>query len=253
MTVAATLSPCVRASAKWCTAPCGHRAEVRYEPRTLALRLRIPADPRLLHRAVEDVVSGLLQEHRYGSDDAVPYLDDAPSEDPRAALPDVRPLTDTAAALGHECESPRLERVLRILWARRASAGGLEPVPPPRQSPPPPEAGQRVRVTAPVLRMPEGNGWVWAANGHAFALRGQSGERLLELLQENTTAAPTVGDLCRQLPQSSHAGALALLRKLHALRAVDLTDDPSSEPPSDADGSAAAVGRRSRPEKEPTP
>ncbi|MET9662311.1 hypothetical protein [Streptomyces sp. NPDC006510] len=237
--------------------PAHYRDEVRYQPRTLALRLRIPVDPRLLHRAVEDVLSGLLQERRYGSDDAVPYLDDAPTEDPLAALPDVRPLTATAAALGHERESPRLERVLRILWARRAGAGGLEPVPPPRQTPPTPEAGQRVRVTAPVLRMPEGDGWIWAVNGHAFALRGQSGERLLELLREHATDAPTVGELCGQLPRSSHAGALALLRKLHALRAVDLMDGPADgppqEPPPDAGESAAAVGSRPRQEKEPTP
>ncbi|MFC0602558.1 hypothetical protein [Streptomyces palmae] len=236
--------------------PAGPRAEVGHLPGTLALRLRIPVAPRLLHRAVEDVVSGLLQERRYGGeDDAVPYLAYPPVEDRWGATPDVLPLAATAAALMQECEGPRLERVLRILSARRASAGGLEPVPPPRQSPPP-EAAHAVRTTAPVLRMPDGDDWIWAVNGHAFALRGKLGELLLERLGEVTDAAPTVDDLCRQFPRSAHAGVLALLRKLHALRAVDLVDAPTDGVPrqrsSRGAGTAATADGASRPGRERT-
>ncbi|MEU9618724.1 hypothetical protein [Streptomyces sp. NPDC048155] len=242
--------------------PAGCRDDVGYRPRTLVLRLRIPVDPRLLHRAVEDVVSGLLQERRYGADDAVPYLPCPPPGRRRDAAADVRPLATTAAALGEECAGPRLERVLRILWARRASAGALEPVPPPRQGPPP-EAGLRVRVTAPVLRMPDGDGWVWAVNGHAFAVRGQLGELLLERLREDAAGAPTVDELCGRLPVSAHAGVLALVRKLHALRAVELTDAPADGPPKEREDAverpsavrepASAVGGSPQPEKERTP
>ncbi|MFJ9682301.1 hypothetical protein ACIRP2_30250 [Streptomyces sp. NPDC101194] len=235
--------------------PAGYRDEVGYRPRSLALRLRIPVDPRLLHRAVEDVVSGLLQERRYGSDDAVPYLPCPSPGQWRETAPDVAPLAATAVALGQECEDPRLDRVLRILWARRASAGGLEPVPPPRPGPPP-EEDQLVRVTAPVLRMPDGDGWMWAVNGHAFALRGQLGELLLARLGKDAPA-PTVADLCRELPPSARAGALALLRKLYALRAVDLTDAPADDPSgprtSSARESAPGLRGSARPGKERTP
>ncbi|MFJ8649398.1 hypothetical protein ACIRNI_25160 [Streptomyces sp. NPDC093546] len=197
--------------------PAGRPYALRYGARTLALRLLVPGDPRLLTEAVKDVVAGMLHQRR--GDDRVPYLAYPPATEDGA--PDVPELAATGAALREMAGEDRLDRVLRILWARRASAAGLEPVPGPRPavrlSP-----DDRVRPGSPVVRMPleDERSWVWAVDGHAFSLRGTLGERVLDRLGRD--GAPSVRELCAEAGPGREAGVVALLEKLYALRAVDV-------------------------------
>ncbi|MEU3839406.1 hypothetical protein AB0E88_05170 [Streptomyces sp. NPDC028635] len=197
--------------------PAGRPHALRYGPRTLALRLLVPSDARLLTEAVKDVVAGMLHERR--GHDRVPYLPYPPSDD-EARAPEVPELGETGAALREVTGEDRLGVVLRVLWARRVSAAALEPAPAPR----PPvrlAPGDRLRPASPVVRMAldEGQGCVWAVDGHAFSLRGALGERVLDLLREHGTR--TVADLCAAAGPGREHQVLALLEKLHTLRGVD--------------------------------
>ncbi len=76
--------------------PAGRPHALRYGPRTLALRLLVPADARLLTEAVKDVVAGMLHERR--GHDQVPYLS-YPPPDAEARAPEVPELAETGAGL----------------------------------------------------------------------------------------------------------------------------------------------------------
>ncbi|GGP93640.1 hypothetical protein [Streptomyces roseolilacinus] len=198
--------------------PAGRPYALRYGARTLALRLLVPGDPRLLTEAVKDVVAGMLHERR--GDDRVPYLPHPPATGDGPA-PDVPHLAEAGRALREVTGADRLDRALGVLWARRASAAALEPVPDPR---PPVRLApdDRVRPGSPVVRMPleDGRSWVWAVDGHAFSLRGALGERVLERLRRD--GAPTVRELCALAGPGREEGVVALLEKLYALRGVDV-------------------------------
>ncbi|MFE1295013.1 hypothetical protein [Streptomyces sp. NPDC058731] len=197
--------------------PAGRPHALRYGPRTLALRLLVPADTRLLTEAVKDVVAGMLHERR--GHDQVPYLS-YPPPGTEARAPEVPELAETGAGLREVTGEDRLDLVLRVLWARRASAAALEPAPAPR-GPVRLAPGDRVRPASPVVRMPldEGQGWIWAVDGHAFSLRGTLGDRVLDLLRKH--GACTVADLCAAAGPGREHQVVALLEKLHALRGVD--------------------------------
>ncbi|MFF9094313.1 hypothetical protein ACF1AX_14470 [Streptomyces sp. NPDC014802] len=197
--------------------PAGRPHALRYGPRTLALRLLVPADTRLLTEAVKDVVAGMLHERR--GHDQVPYLS-YPPPGTEARAPEVPELAETGAGLREVTGEDRLGLVLRVLWARRASAAALEPAPAPR-GPVRLAPGDRVRPASPVVRMPlgEGQGWIWAVDGHAFSLRGTLGDRVLDLLRKH--GACTVADLCAAVGPGREHQVVALLEKLHALRGVD--------------------------------
>ncbi|MFF9243441.1 hypothetical protein ACF1AY_10460 [Streptomyces sp. NPDC014776] len=197
--------------------PAGRPHALRYGPRSLALRLLVPADTRLLTEAVKDVVAGMLHERR--GHDQVPYLS-YPPPGTEARAPEVPELAETGAGLREVTGEDRLGLVLRVLWARRASAAALEPAPAPR-GPVRLAPGDRVRPASPVVRMPldEGQGWIWAVDGHAFSLRGTLGDRVLDLLRKH--GACTVADLCAAAGPGREHQVVALLEKLHALRGVD--------------------------------
>jgi hypothetical protein len=120
----------------------------------------------------------------------------------------MEPLAETADRFAAEATAEATERSLRVGWAKRVSAAALEPVPPPRRGDAGLTSGDRVRATAPVYRMPDGDQEVWAVNGHAFRIGG--GAAVLAALAAGEVE---VGD----------GPALAVLGRLHALRAVELS------------------------------
>ncbi|MDX3088306.1 hypothetical protein OHN99_28005 [Streptomyces jietaisiensis] len=197
--------------------PAGRPHRLSFGSRTLALRLRVARDPRLLTAAVKDAVAGLVQERR-GRDD-VPYLALPPDEIPGA--PVVPELARTAEEMRETTEAPGLDRVLGTAWARRVSAAGLEPAPDARPSvrlsP-----DDRLRPASAVVRMPldEGDTWLWAVGGHAFSVRGALGERVVARLRRGDT--PTVRQLCTVAGPGREAAVTALLEKLYTLRGVQL-------------------------------
>lgn len=164
----------------------------------LWLRLLVPVDPVLASRSVSELLLTRLQQQR--GVDGTPYL--PPGE---AGLP-MAPLAETAERLAELSAHAEVERSLRVQWAERVSAAALEPVPAPRRD----EllVGDRVMAAAPVIRMPDGEQWLWAINGHAFTISA-GGDVLLDVLQ----AGPVEVRDDRYLP---------LLRRLYSLRAVEV-------------------------------
>ncbi|MBO0804944.1 MAG: hypothetical protein J2P25_17955 [Nocardiopsaceae bacterium] len=193
--------------------PAHYRHAIDYGEGCLALRLRIPADRRLPAAAVKDLLSDRLQAGRDGNDD-VPYLAFPPEPGPDGASPQMEPLAAIGDALTGE--GPELDRLLRIGWARRVSAAGLEPVPGPRE-PGTFRHDQRVRSTARIIRMTDEPGSsIWAVNGHAFTVRGP----LADTLPGRLASPVPVGELAGE-----GSGVLALLRKLHELRGIEVVED----------------------------
>ncbi|MEV6283594.1 hypothetical protein [Kribbella sp. NPDC051770] len=163
----------------------------------LWLRLLVPVDGKLAAKQVTDLLLAGLDRKR--GTDATPYL-------PTATTGELmQPLAETADGLAELSSSDQTERSLRVQWASRVSAAALEPVPAPQRSEL--AAGQRVKQTAPIYRMPDGDRWLWAVNGHAFAIGG--GDALLAELERGEV---DVRD----------DAYLPLLRRLHSLRAVEV-------------------------------
>jgi hypothetical protein len=161
------------------------------------LRLLVPADGGLAARQVSELLLTRLQVLR-GSD-ATPYLPLSEAGQP------MRPLVETASRFLELSNNADVERSLRVAWAKRVSAAALDPVPPGQESDL--AVGQRVRSAARIVRMPDGDRWIWAMNGHAFVIGG--GEALLDQLAG--------GEL-----EVRDDAYLPLLRRLHSLRAVEV-------------------------------
>lgn len=202
--------------------PAAHRFTLVYGNRCVALCLRVPVDGSLAVAAVRAAVTDVVQSRR-DSGGAVPFLG-PPSRPSPASAGEVLPVL---AAIGdevrHVLDGPELDRILRIKWAACRSAAALEPAPPPRGTDA--LAGdQRIRLASEVMRLPDGpDGWVWAVNGHAFAVRGADSERVLAHLSENPCVE--VSRLCRTADGEPGGSALALVRRLYSLRAVDPVPD----------------------------
>ena len=207
---------------------------VEYGARTLALRLLVPTNAGLLHDAVAGLVADTLHQRREPGDGAVPYLPYPPAQPAPGAVGAVEPLARMAAGLRALGEDPGLARALGVRWARRVSADGLEPVPPPRAPACLPD-DLRVRLAAPVIRRPDGTGgWVWAVNGHAFTVRGALGDHVLDRLRRDPE--PTLGGLCRTgaggavepaTAERASARIRALLARLYSLRGIDAVERES--------------------------
>ncbi|ADB33203.1 conserved hypothetical protein [Kribbella flavida DSM 17836] len=168
----------------------------------LWLRLLVPVDSVLASRSVSDLLLPRLQ-HQRGVEET-PYLPRRGKGEP--GLP-MAPLAETAERLTRLSTHAEVERSLRVQWTKRVSAAALEPAPAPSRS----EVliGDRLVAAAPVIRMPDGEGWLWAANGHAFTVGGQGGDDLLDRLR----AGPVEVRNDHYLP---------LLRRLYSLRAVEV-------------------------------
>jgi hypothetical protein len=163
------------------------------------------------------VISELLAE-RLGADagGAVPYLAyPARGRCPRAPA---GPLLRAAAVLDELARGPALARELAILWAKRVSACGLEPVPAPLGIELAP--GDRVRrdPRTEIVRMRRHGESIWAVNGHAFALRGTGERALRRIVASLERGGGRVDALCR-----GDAGVHAVLEMLAELRALAVT------------------------------
>ncbi|WP_405825949.1 cupin domain-containing protein [Streptomyces sp. NBC_01390] len=193
---------------------------VHFGSRTFAMRLLVPREPRLLNSEVKDVVAGMMDRQR--GQGQVPYLPVPPGEVPTP--PDVPELGRTAEALREATATPHLNHALSAVWARRVSAAALEPAPGPRR-PVRLSPDDRLRPASAVVRMPldDSRTWLWAIDGHAFHLRGNLGERVLDRLRQGDI--PTVRQLCAVAGPEREASVLALLEKLYTLRAVDVDVD----------------------------
>ncbi|GLZ76459.1 hypothetical protein Afil01_12660 [Actinorhabdospora filicis] len=179
--------------------PAGTVHADEYTEPTLTLRVHVPTDPRMATMHARETLIELM-DAGYG-DDRVPYVGDGPF-----------PLARTVDLVSGIVDSGELTRLLRLRWAARRSAAGLDPAPAPR----PPELPEdcRIRVTGEVLRVRAGNdGVVWAANGHAFTLRGSDAGRILRRLTARGTASTT-----------DFPGAFALLQRLYQVRVIDMED-----------------------------
>ncbi|WP_163507247.1 hypothetical protein [Fodinicola acaciae] len=191
--------------AYWPQAP-----RLTYDERCLVLRLRVPTDQRLAFLAVKDLLADAMQARR-GSD-AVPFGGD-PAVQVGAVATELR-----------ECvRDPAIERMLRVQVAKRRSAGGLEPVPPPRAAVEL-TVRDRVRRTADVLRLPDGPGrWIWAVNGHGVPLAGSAAERVLAELPMHRDVL--IGDLCQAVGAGDRSGSVtALLGMFYRLHAIQLVE-----------------------------
>lgn len=183
----------------------------------LALRLWIPAAGSRPD-AVVTQLAGELVAQRLGAagDGAVPYLP-LPARG-RGATAAPRPLQRTGRLLGALARGPDLPRELAILWARRVSACGLEPVPPARAIALPATARVRRDPRTPIVQMRWRGESIWAANGHGFALR--SGERALRrILRALERGDAEVGALCGE--DAGLRAALALLAEVRALTVTE--------------------------------
>jgi hypothetical protein len=193
--------------------PPGHRYDLRYGSGCLLLRLRISGDSRLVVAAVKDLAAAWLQRRRGPS--SVPWLPYPPPRDDGGALPVIDLLAETSDAVATFGASPELARLLRTTWAKRVSAGALEPAPRPRE-PIDLRPGQRVRANHAIVRMPDDDGWICAVNGYAFLARHTAVDVLARL---HTGEPTTVEDLCAGHGQEA---VLALLQRLYTLRGVDV-------------------------------
>ncbi|MFD8594371.1 hypothetical protein ACFV1L_05170 [Kitasatospora sp. NPDC059646] len=184
------------------------------------LRISVPRARRLATGAVKDLLAETVGA-RLEYDGTVPCLPHPPPADRPLGL--AGPPAAVGEAVRRAAGGADLPAALRTRWAAWRSSAGLDPVPEPRAAVPV-HPGQRLRVLREVVRVPDGPGrWIWAVNGHAFPIGGAAGERIAEQLRPGRGS--TVAELCRAVgADERNAAVLALLRKLHTLRGIDLTD-----------------------------
>lgn len=192
--------------------PPGRRHDLHYCHDCLVLRLRISGDSRLVVAAVKDLAAAWLQRRRGPS--SVPWLPYPPRRD-GGALPVIDLLAETSDAVATFGARPEQARLLRTTWAKRVSAGALEPAPRPRQ-PVDLQFGQQVRSNHSIVRMPDEDGWICAVNGYAF-LAGRTAADLLAGLRVGEPT--TVEALCAGHRRDA---VLPLLQRLYTLRGIDV-------------------------------
>lgn len=204
--------------------PAAFRSCEVHDEGCLTLRLRVPAGPRLAAGAVKNLLAGFLETGRE-KNGGVPVLPFPPPADKDGRVPVASHVEAVAQAVSAVLGGPRPARALRVQWAARRSAAGLEPAPLPRD-----EAelsavtfGSRVRRVSEVVRVPDGPGhWVWAVNGHVFRVTGGAGDKVLRGLPRGTVTS--VAELCRAVGAPEGGGTvLTLLRALYRLRGIEVT------------------------------
>lgn len=200
--------------------PAGMRMRDHHEERCLALRLVVPADPRQPANSVKDLLGDHLVDGARTA--VVPYLPFPPPAGPDGGIGPAGPVAATAHAVHDALGDPALRRTVLRRWLACRSAAGLEPAPAPR---PAPEAGPETgfRLASPVLRVPDGDaGALWAVNGRVFSVSGKAADRVLDAVRD--AGSGTVGDILHAVGAPAADQAVpALLRRLHALRGIDLT------------------------------
>ncbi|MEK0097775.1 hypothetical protein WDA79_04525 [Streptomyces sp. A475] len=200
--------------------PAGCRHLDHYLERCTTLRIVVPARRAAALTHVRGFVADRMQENPAyaGTPDTLPF---PPPAGPDGEIGAAGPVAGTGRLFARIAADQGTARELRVSWAARRSAAGLEPAPPPRPAVPL-EPGLRVRASAELLRIPDGPGRaVWAANGHTLEVEGAGPERVRKRLRSGV--ALTIGELGRGSRMS--AGALIpLLSDLHRLRAIELVD-----------------------------
>lgn len=214
----------------------GSRLTVHRHPSSgplVLLLATVSADPRVPVMALAHRVAAVLDSSR--SDDAVPYLmatlTASGEPAPVAEQPVLEPLGRARDALLGYFDDPHRIPAARLEWARRVSAAGLEPAPPPRPRRAPPSLDRHTRWVrrARVLFGEDGRGGtVCAANGHAFTVQGNAVRKFLaELNSMSTTsldelAGAVAGAAATDEVRATIARSLApMFEQLWRLRAVE--------------------------------
>lgn len=204
--------------------PAGRRVVELFTDRCMVLKLAVNGSPRAAMATVKNLLVEQVQRDPQYADREVPFL---PYHPVRAGDGSVVP-PEHLRAIGHRVQrftgGPELARCLRRGWAARRSAAGLEPVPAPLAESCL-EPGDRIRVTAEIVRLPEADRpAVWAVNGHLLPVGGAAGDRLWTALAAGFVAGTETS--VPALRRAAGAGerdeqVLSLLRKLHRLRAIE--------------------------------
>lgn len=203
--------------------PADFRVAERFTDRCMTLKLSVAGSYRQALATVKNLLVDEAEEAPGYGDERVPYLPYPPPVAADGSVPAVEPIRATGSLVHRLTSRPHLVRGLSRRWAARRSAAGLEPVPPPRTESTL-DHDERIRVTAEIVRLPEGiDRAVWAVNGHLLSVAGAAADRIRAAL--SLGAETGVQELC----QAAGAGAEgegdekvhALLRKLHRLRAIE--------------------------------
>ncbi|MFE2733392.1 hypothetical protein [Streptomyces sp. NPDC059349] len=200
--------------------PAGCRHLDHYLDRCTTLRIAVPARRAAALTHVRGLLADRMQENPAyaGTPGVLPFP--APAG-PDGEIGAAGPVADAGRLFAGLAAGPGTARELRVSWAARRSAAGLEPAPPPRPAVPL-EPGLRVRASAELLRMPDGPGHaVWAANGHTLAVEGAAPERIRNRLRPG--AAFTIVELGRSSRMPAET-LIPLLSDLHRIRAIELVD-----------------------------
>ncbi|WNG34885.1 hypothetical protein F0U61_15435 [Archangium violaceum] len=191
----------------------------------MALRLWIPARGSRPTHVVKELLTKFM-DHRLPHDHTVPYLE-YPGRRRKGARAPVEPLVRAAGAFEEVARSPELQQALRVIWARRVSACGLEPAPPPREVLPLDDSSLvRGAPRSHIVRMLDSSGqWIWAVNGHVFP--GSDSPEAAQVLESlESGAALRVGELCRVARRGARRTELReLLETLLALRGIELVSE----------------------------
>ena len=175
----------------------------------VALRLWFPAEGRSAMDAVAPVLSSLI--HREMGD-----VSDLPFVPFPVDVPATLPFAEASNALERSARSDELVHRMEVVWAKRASAYGLEPVPPPR----PPRtlrADETVQLQEKPIAVSATDKGALAVNGHAFAVTAHP--VVLALVAElKRGARRSVADLLSDYGD----GVMPLLSKLYRLRALEV-------------------------------
>ncbi len=193
----------------------------------LALRLWIPTDEAHAVLVTMKYLHELMQQ-RVGGDHPVPHVSFPPPLASDGSLIGNGPLLDDARSLEQLVRDPALRGSLRVRWAKRVSACGLEPVPDPR-----PHRGlrrtDRIRASSGqgVIRMRDGAAageWIWAVHGHAFAVPEHPLTRAV-LAWLASGEESRVDSVCGKGGRREVDAVLTLLDKLLAFRAIELVEE----------------------------
>ncbi|MFD3473337.1 hypothetical protein [Streptomyces sp. NPDC058695] len=205
--------------------PAGCRHLDHYLDRCTTLRIVVPARRAAALTHVRGLLADRMQEDRVyaGAPGVLPF---PPPTDPDGEIGAAEPVATAARLFAGLAAGPGTARELRVAWAARRSAAGLEPAPLPRPAVPL-DPGLRVRASAELFRTPDGPGRaVWAANGHTLAVEGPGAERVRNRLWSER--AFTIRELGRgsRMPAEK---LIPLLSDLHHIRAIELVDGDGAE------------------------
>ncbi|MEU8486621.1 hypothetical protein [Streptomyces sp. NPDC048641] len=200
--------------------PAGCRHLDHYLDCCTTLRIVVPARRAAVLTHVRGLLADRMQEDPAyaGAPGVLPF---PPPAGPDGEIGAAEPVAGAARLFAGLAACPQTARELRVAWAARRSAAGLEPAPPPRPAVPL-DPGLRIRASAQLFRIPDGPGRaVWAANGHTLAVEGAAPDRVRDRLRPGSALG------IKELGHSSRMPVktlIPLLSDLHRIRAIELTN-----------------------------